>query len=203
MELSLFLIIDSSVTKLLLVAFGTIERNPGPNHLKFATWNIDSLLTRDGIKKSTIEGLDSCHKFDIFGICETYLTKKIADEDITISGFSDKPFRVDCKAVTEDEDARPRGGVCLYFKESLPIVNRPDLVLTDETIISEIRLGRNKIFHVLSYRTPSMTTVGDVAAYCSNLKDSFDKIAREKPSLVILTGDFNARFPHFLERRAC
>ena len=84
--------------------------------------------TRDGIKKSMIERLDSCHKFDLFGICETYLTKKIADED--------KPFRVDCKTVTEDEDARPRGGVCLYFKESLPIVNRPDLVLTDETIIS-------------------------------------------------------------------
>ena len=46
-----------------------------------------------------IEGLDSCHKF-IFGICETYLTNKIADEDITIDGFSDKPFRVDCKSVT-------------------------------------------------------------------------------------------------------
>ena len=46
MDLSLFLIIDLSVTKLLLVAFGTIERNPGPNHLKFGTWNIDSLLTR-------------------------------------------------------------------------------------------------------------------------------------------------------------
>ena len=76
--------------------------------------------------------------------------------------------------------------VCLYFKESLPIVNRPDLVLTDETIISAIRLGRNKIFHVLSNRTPSMTAVGGVAAYCSDLKDSFDKIAREKPSLVIL-----------------
>ena len=113
MELSLFLIIDSSVTKLLLVAFGTIERNPGPNQLKFATWNIDSLLTRDGIKKSMLEGLDSCHKFDIIGLCETYLTKKIADEDIIISGFSDKPFRADCKTVTEDEDARPQGGVCL------------------------------------------------------------------------------------------
>ena len=70
MELSLFLIIDSSVTKLLLVAFGTIERNPGPNQLKFATWNIDSLLTRDGIKKSMLEGLDSCHKFNIIGLCE-------------------------------------------------------------------------------------------------------------------------------------
>ena len=162
MDLTLFVMVESSVIKLMLVTFGTIERNPGPNnHLKFATWNIDSLLTRDGIKKSMIEGLDSCHKFDMFGVCETYLTKKIADEDISISGFSDKPFRADCKIGTDDEDARPRGGVCLYFKESLPIVNRSDLVLTDETIISEIRLGRNKIFHVLSYRTPSMTTVGD------------------------------------------
>ena len=102
-----------------------------------------------------IEGLDSCHKFDIFGVCQTYLTKKVADEDITISGFSDKPFRVDCKTVNDDEDARPRGGVCRYFKESLPIVNRPDLVLTDETIISEIRLGRKKVFHVLSIEPPA------------------------------------------------
>ena len=83
MDLSLFLIVKLSANKLLLVTFGTIERNPGPNnHLKFGTWNIDSLLTRDEIKKSMIEGLDSCHKFDIFGVCETYLTKKIADEDI-------------------------------------------------------------------------------------------------------------------------
>ena len=89
-ELSLFLILEPTITRLLLVTFGTIERNPGPkNYLKFATWNIDSLLTRDGIKKSMIEGLDSCHKFDIFGICETYLTNKIADEDVIIDGFSD------------------------------------------------------------------------------------------------------------------
>ena len=196
LELSLFAFIESTIIRLLLVSIGNIERNPGPNNnLKFATWNLDSLLTRDGIKKSLIEGLDSHHKFDVFGVCESYLTKNNTDDDIFISGFAEKPFRADCKNVPED--ARPRGGVCLYFKECLPIVNRKDLVLTDETIISEITLGRKKIFHVLSYRTPSMTTVGDVAAYCSNLKDCFDKIARENPSLVILTGDFNARSPVF------
>ena len=42
-----------------------------------------------------------------------------------------------------------------------------------------------------------MNTYGDVAAYCSNMKDSIEKIAREKPSLVVLTGDFNARSPLF------
>ena len=194
-ELSFFLIFETTVIKILLVTFGTIESNPGPNHLKFATWNVDSLLTREGSKKSMIEGLDSCHKFDIIGLCETYFTDKTADSDIVINGFSEKPFRADCK--NADIDARPRGGVCLYFKEHLPIVNRPDLVLTNETIISEIRLGRKKIFLILSYRPPSMNTVGDVAAYCSHLKDSVDKIAREKPSLVILTGDFNARSPLF------
>ena len=196
-ELSFFLIIETIVAKILLVAFGTIERNPGPNnYLKFATWNVDSLLTREGSKISMIEGLDSCHHFDILGLCETYFTDNTSEEHTAICGFSDKPFRADCKN-TEVDGARPRGGVCLYFKEHLPIVNRPDLVLTNETIISEIRLGRKKIFFILSYRPPSMSTVGDVAAYCSNLKDSIDKIARENPSLVVLTGDFNARSPLF------
>ena len=196
-ELSFFLIIETIVAKKFLVTFGTIERNPGPiNHLKFATWNVDSLLTREGSKKSMIEGLDSCHHFDLFGICETYFTNNTPDKDIAISGFSDKAFRADCK-ISEVDGARPRGGVCLYFKEHLPIVNRPDLVLTNETVISEIRLGRKKIFFILSYRPPSMSTIGDMAAYCSNLKDSFDKIARENPSLVVLTGDFNARSPLF------
>ena len=194
-ELSFFLIVHSTVIKIFLVAFGTIERNPGPNHLKFGIWNVDSLLARDGSKKSMIEGLDSCHKFDIFGLCETYFSDNTSDNDIIINGFSETPFRADCKST--DADARPKGGVCFYFKEHMPVVNRPDLALTDETIISEIRLGRKKIFFVLSYRSPSKNTIGDVAAYCSNMKDSLDKIARENPSLVVLTGDFNARSPLF------
>ena len=121
-ELSFFLIVETTVAKILLVAFGTIERNPGPyNNLKFATWNVDSLLTRVGSKKSMIEGLDSCHHFDLFGICETYFTNNTPDKDIAISGFSDKVFRADCK-ISEVDGARPRGGVCLYFKEHLPIL---------------------------------------------------------------------------------
>ena len=147
-ELSFFLILQSTIIKLFLVTFGTIERNPGPNnvnHLKFGMWNIDSLLARDGCKKSLLEGLDSCHKFDIFGLCETYFTDKISDNDIFLNGFSETPFRADCK-YTDAEGGRPKGGVCLYFKEHVPIVERKDLVFTDETIIAEIKLKRKKIF---------------------------------------------------------
>lgn len=149
-ELSLFLIVYSTVTNLLLTTFGTIERNPGPisscNKVKFATWNVDSLLARDGSKISIIEGLDACHNFDMFGICESYLTDKIPENDLKISGFSPLPFRADSKEVL----TRTRGGVCLYFKEHLPIVERTELALTDETVVAEIKLKNKKsIFHLI------------------------------------------------------
>ena len=45
---------------------------------------------------------------------------------------------------------RTRGGVCLYFNENLPFINRDDLVNLDETILTEIRLKYNKIFFLLA-----------------------------------------------------
>ena len=49
------------------------------------------------------------------------------------------------------------GGLCLYFKESLPIKQRHDLQKLPETIVAEIKLNRKKIFFVLSYRHPNMS----------------------------------------------
>ena len=115
----------SLVVQLLLVISGSVHVNPGPppsvrNKISFCCWNIDCLLTRDRAKISLIEGLQSVHNFDIFGICESYLTDKIDPQDSVIDGFSPTPFRSDCK----DTASRPRGGVCLYYKEHLPIINR-------------------------------------------------------------------------------
>ena len=69
----------SSINRILLIKAG-IEMNPGPAHpprFSFATFSIDSLLARDGCKLSTIECLDSVYKFDLFGICETYLNESV------------------------------------------------------------------------------------------------------------------------------
>ena len=79
---------------------GGLEINPGPKSppkFSFATFNLDSILARDGCKLTTIEGIDSLYKFDIFGICETYLTDSIPNSEIQLSDFSPDPLRADCK----------------------------------------------------------------------------------------------------------
>ena len=134
---------------ILLIISGTVEINPGPHPSKknfsFAFWNLDSLPARDFARIPLIETLQSTYDFDMFGVCESMLTANIPNEDIFINGFSPDPFRSD-----KDSDTR-NGGVCLYFKESLPIKERCDLELIPETIVAEIKFHRKKIFFVLSY----------------------------------------------------
>ena len=190
-EASRITLASTTVIIILLMTFGTVETNPGPsprdNKLHFSFWNVDSLLARDGVKKSFIEGLDSCHHFDIFGVCESFLTNKVSDKDLCINGFSPEPFRADCP------DNTSHGGVCLYFKEHLPIKERKDLTALDETIVAEINLKRKKIFFVLSYRSPSKSTNPEVLDYISKLSTTLVNIRKEKHSLIVLAGDFNAR----------
>ena len=63
--------------------------------------------------------------YDIFGVCETLLN----NADI-INSFSKEPFRVN-----KPEHMR-NGGVCLYFKENVPIKERPDLETLPGTIVA-------------------------------------------------------------------
>ena len=185
-------LITSLITRCLLLRSG-IEPNPGPTRkLNYGFWNLDSLLTRDGHKLSVIEGLNSNHKFDLFGVVETYLNKDILDSKLKIQGFSPEPFRADSPST-----ARPQGGVCLYFNENLPIKNRSDLIDLEETILAEIKLEGKKIFVLLSYRSPSQSST-DLDNYCDKIQKILDKTNKEKPHLIVLSGDFNARSPIFL-----
>ena len=190
-------LITSLITRCLLLRSG-IESNPGPTRkLNYGFWNLDSLLTRDGHKLSVIEGLNSNHKFDLFGVVETYLNKDILDSKLKIQGFSPEPFRADSPST-----ARPQGGVCLYFNENLPIKNRSDLIDLEETILAEIKLEGKKIFVLLSYRSPSQSSTS-LDNYCDKIQKILDKINKEKPHLIVLSGDFNARSPIFWEFEKC
>ena len=75
----------------------------------------------------------------MFGVCESMLTSNILNKDIYINGFSPEPFRSDKGLNTRN------GGVCLCFKESLPIKERRYLGIIPETVVGEIKLTR-KIF---------------------------------------------------------
>ena len=43
----------------------------------------------------------------------------------------------------------------MYFKDRLAIKQRKDLQILDESIISELTTGREKVFFVVVYRSPS------------------------------------------------
>ena len=50
------------------------------------------------------------------------------------------------------------GGVCMYFREGLPIQRRKDIELLPEIIVADIKIGRKKIFIITVYRSPSQNS---------------------------------------------
>ena len=78
------------------------------------------------------------------------LTEDILNEDIFVDDYSPDILRSDKPSSIWN------GGVCLYYKESLPIKERTDIETLPETIVAEIKLNRNKIFLVLSYCHPNI-----------------------------------------------
>ena len=120
------------------------------------------------------------------------LTESIINEDIFINGFSPDPYRDDKPAGVRNE------GVCLYFKESLPIKQRHALQKLPENIVAEIKLDRKKLFLVLCYRHPNMSN-NEVVTYMNRLGIIYDSIRKENPYVTIIYGDFNARSPALCE----
>ena len=90
------------------------------------------------------------------------------------------------------------GGVCLYYKESLPIKERTDLETLPETIVAEIKLNRNKIFLVLSYCHPNIPN-NKIFEYTRSLEKLHESIKKENPMVSIFCDDFNARSSLFWE----
>ena len=183
-----------------LIISGSVEINPGSNnentrHLSFTVLNLDSIPAREYARTPLIETIQATYSFVLFGVCESSLCPDIPNEDIRIGGFSPEPFRSDKPINTRNV------GVCLYYKENLPIKRRVDLELfiyLNETIVVEIKINRDKRFFVLSYRHPNQLT-NEVYDYIKSLENIYDRIRNENPTVTIISGDFNARSPVFWE----
>ena len=73
-----------------------------------------------------------------------------------------------------------------------------DLEILAETIVAEIKLDRKKIFFVLSYCHPNLSSI-ELDEYVKSLERIYECINQENPAVTILTGDFNAMSPLFWE----
>ena len=142
------------LVRLLLLVAGDVHPHPGPIHnsLKFCHWNLNSILARDNIKINLIEAYNSIFHYDLFAVSESLLNESIENNDLFIEGFSKEIFRND------HPSGNKVGGVCLFFKQNIPSKRRQDLELIQETIVTEIFLGRKKIFFVVVYRSPNQSS---------------------------------------------
>ena len=84
-----------------------------------------------------------------------------------------------------------RGGVCIYYKESLPIrcISLPYL---KEALLLEMTYNNKKVIVSVIYRSPSQNN-SEFDLFLSNFGKLLSNINERKPFLSVITGDFNER----------
>ena len=172
---------------------GDVELNPGlkklkTNYLSVCHWNLNSLSAHSFTKLTQLKAYNSIYKYNFICLSETYLDSSTPDTLIEIEGY--KLIRVDHPGNIK------RGGVCIYYKESLPVqvISTPYF---KEALLLEMNHNNKKVMVSVIYRSPSQTN-DEFDAFLSNLMHSylkllFNDINYRKPFLSVVTGDFNSR----------
>ena len=118
---------------------------------------------------------------DIFGMCETFLTNSISDDQIAIDDFE---FIRKDRSDTQDKTG---GGVILYYRQSINCKRKRELEVSNiETLWAEITLPNSKPFLVCTlYRPP------DSKSEWIDLFEEELSIAQTTGLELIIMGDFN------------
>ena len=122
----------------ILLLSGDAEMNPGPKVIfkqsfSICHWNLNSMTTHNYNKILLLKVYLAVYKFDIVCLSETYFDSKTLpdDDNLDISGYN---------LVCFDHPNSKRGGICIYYKEALPlrVVNVNYL---NECIRFELKIG--------------------------------------------------------------
>ena len=171
-----------------LQCHGYIEPNPGPkklktNYLSVCHWNLNSLSARNFTKLTQLKAYNSIYKYDFICLSETYLDSTTPNNLIEIEGY--KLIR------TDHPDIIKRCGVCIYYKESLPVrvISTPYF---KEALLLEMSYNNKKVMVSVIYRSSSQTN-DEFDTFLFDLQLLLNDINYQKPSLSVVAGDFNSR----------
>ena len=167
-----------------------IHPNPGPNSefsssfLSFCNWNLNSLGKDDFYRISLLEAHNTKFNYDIISLCETSLNDTISVKENSLPGYNFVSLN--------NPDGSKNGGVGLFYKESIPLKIRHDLCF-DECLVSEIAIGRKKIFFSVLYRNPAQKAASvEFVSFTEKFETLTNKIKSANPYAIFFTGDFNA-----------
>ena len=134
-----------------------------------------------------MKGFNSTYKYDFICLSETYLDSSAPDSLLNIEGYN--------LVQADHPDNIKRGGVCIYYKETFSI-RVVSLSYINEAILIEIDYNNKKVILSVIYRSPSQGNQ-KFDSFLTNFQKLLNEISIRKPSLSIITGDFNARSSHW------
>lgn len=185
--------------KLKLILSSDVHPNPGPGppghgsghgtgyssgFLSICNWNLNTLSKNDFQRVTFLEAHNANYNYDIISLCETSLNDEILVPDNILKGYN----FYSCNHPTGEK----RGGVGIFYKESLPLRIRNDLSF-DECIVSELNYGHKQIFFTVLYRNPiNKAASPEFASFIQKFENLYLKIKSENPYMMLFAGDFNA-----------
>ena len=136
-------------------------------------------------KISLLEAHNSYFEYDIISLCETSLNEATKVPENIFAGYN--------FFSQGHPSGEKNGGVDIFYKESIPLRLRHDLVF-DECIVAEFNFDRKKIFVTVLYRNPiHKSDSPEPLNFIQNVEDLHRNITNEKPYAVFFTGDVNAK----------
>ena len=150
----------------LLLQYGDVELNPGPNQntakkISLCYWNLNTIAAQNFAKLVFVKAFraalkfaklvlfkafNEIHKFDIVCLSETYLDSSILhnDSNLGIPGYN---------LVRSDHPSnKKRVGVCIYYKSYLPL---RIIDILNECVRFELTVGDKLCNLIALHRCPS------------------------------------------------
>ena len=158
--------------------------------LHFCNLNVHHIVPKiDELRISMAH--DNCP--DIFGLCETFLTDSISDDQIAIDGYD--ILRKD----RSETQKKAGGGVVLYYRKAINCKRRHEIESSKlETLWAEITLPNAKPFLVCTIYCPPSATSEWIDLFEEELS-----IAQTTDLEIILMGDFSLDFNMNLNKKWC
>ena len=149
--------------------------NPGPTLISkdsysICHWVLNSITAHNYTKILLLKAYAAVCKFDIICLSETYLDSKTLpdDDNLDISGYN---------LVRSDHPPDSKhGGVCIYFKEALPL----NFNYLNECIRFELKIGEKLCSFISLYRSPSKTQ-DEIDKFADNFELNLDLVVQNNP----------------------
>ena len=100
---------------------------------------------------SLLQGYNSIHRFDIICLSETYLDNSYPTDDDQLAFPGYNLIRAD------NPNNIKRGGVCIYYRETLPVTTI-NVNILNECLIWELSFGSRCVCLVSIYQTPNQSS---------------------------------------------